>query len=481
VSAAETSAAARAVAGARHAVAGWARLEPGARARPIALAARLLADEADGLAETVAGSSRCSVEEAWTAEIVPTLDALRWLAAAGPRALQPRALRGSTLQWYFRATRHRLHWDPHGVVGVVTPANRVLFTALPQVAAALVAGNAVVWKPAPAGAAVAVHVTSVLYRAGVPAALLRVVPGGPAAAAAVVAAGVDLLHFTGGAGAGRALYLAQARHGRPAILELSGRHVAVVLAPADAARVAGELTWAKRAGDGRDCVAVQLVLAEASVHDALREALAAAHRDERAGRRSAEEQRRLAALVEDALRAGAKLVAGAPGGAVVLTGVHPGMRVVDEEVAGPVLGLAAVQSAGEALARVNGSPWRLSASVWSADTARARRLAAGLDVGQVWINTALHPTAQPEVTLAGRGASGFGPTRGLPGLMAMAHPRVVSEAPLRARPHWSAPPAAVRDLVRATVHLRFARGLRGRLSAAVTLARALGRLARATA
>jgi delta 1-pyrroline-5-carboxylate dehydrogenase len=214
------------------------------------------------------------------------------------------------------------------------------------------------------------------------------------------------------------------------------------------------------------------------VLDALVAALGALAADGVAAPRDPGETERLATLVDDALRRGARLVGGAPEGVALLTGVRPSMRVVDEEVHGPVLGFAVLASADEAVAWINRGAFRLSASVWSGRPARAHAIARRLDVGQVWINDMLHPAAHAEVTLAGRGASGYGASRGLPGLMEMIAPKVISTTPLRApRRHFAPGNPATVDLFRATVAVAFARGRR-RLSALGDGARALARLMR---
>jgi aldehyde dehydrogenase (NAD+) len=448
------------------------------RAAVIAVAASLLAAEADDLARAVAAPGRRPLVEVWSGEIVPTIDALGWLAREGARALRPAALSRARRQWYFRAARHQLRFEPHGLVGIVTPSSSLLFLAVPQVAAALLAGNGVVWKPAPAGSAVAARVGSVLSRAGLPPGTLRIVHGGAEAARDLVLAGVDKLHFTGGSAAGLELYRLQAARGRPAVLELSGRHVAVVLDDADAALAARGLVWGKLVNGGRNCISPQLVLATRGIVPAL----VAAMREAMAGVEPAllapEDDRRLGELVEDALARGARLVHGAPWPALV-SGVRPGMRLVDEEVQGPVLALAAVASAADAIAWVNGAAHRLSASIWTSSPAAGRDLARRLDVGQVWLNDLLHPAAHPEVALAGRGESGFGASRGLAGLMEMVQPKVVSEMPLRARRwHHRAGDPGTLDLFRATARLAAARDARTRLGALGLLARALVRCAR---
>jgi acyl-CoA reductase-like NAD-dependent aldehyde dehydrogenase len=479
--------AAAAVLAARAAWRDWARIELGERARVIGRAAHILAAQVDSIAEAIALASGRPATEVWSAEIVPTLDALRWIARRGPRVLRPQAPGSSWLQWYFRAGRHRLLWEPHGVVGIVTPGNSLLFLAAPQIAGALAAGNAVIWKPAPAGAVVASRAAAIFYRAGLPPALLQVAVGGAETARAMVREGVDKLFFTGGSAAGLELYRLQAEQGRPAVLELSGHHVAVVLADADLDLAASGLVWGKLVNGGRNCVSVQLVLVERSIYeDFLARVRAALARVSGAdcpipGRRS-ETSTPHEELVADALARGARLVERAPSGAVLVADVKPGMRVVDEEIAGPVLAVGAVESEAAAAAWINDGGCRLSASIWSGWPARAQALALGLDVGQVWINEELAPVAQPELTLAGRGASGFGASRGVAGLMEMVQPKVISTLPARGRRrHYFPTSPGVEAMFRATVGLGFAAGLGGRLRATGALARSLVRLMRGRA
>jgi acyl-CoA reductase-like NAD-dependent aldehyde dehydrogenase len=461
---------------ARRAGPAWAATPLAARAAVLARAAQDLA-AADWLAQAIARASGRPLDEVWSAEVLPTVDALRWLAGSGASALRPRRIPSSGLQWFFRPARHELSWEPFGVVGVVSPGNSLLFLAVPQIAGAILGGNAVLWKSAPAGAEVAIAVHGLFRRAGLPAGVLEVVPGAAPAARALVRAGVDKLFFTGGRPAGLALYRLQAEAGRPAVLELSGRHVALVLADAPPARTARGLVWGKLQNQGRNCVSVQLVLAERRGARALVEALSAAMASAAGVPRaplSPEERARLAAMVADATARGARVAYGGPdeGLPAVLDGVAPGMRVADEEALGPILAVAPVDSAADAVTWVNASESRLSASVWSADVRRARQLAARLDVGQVWINDTLHPTAQPAVPLTGRGRSGFGASRGLAGLLETVQPKVVSVMPGWApRFHQRAGSPATARLLAATARLGAATTLRARLGAGAALLR----------
>jgi len=469
---------------ARAAQPAWASLPLAARARVIEETARMLADEGPRLASLLSEPSGQPPAALWSAEILPTLDALRWLAREGSRQLAPRPLQRSWLQWYVRATRHTLAWDPFGVVGVVTPGNAPLFLAVPQVAAALLAGNGVLWKPSPSGDAIAGLAASVFRRAGLPVDLLQVIEGGAEAARAVVEAGVDKLFFTGGSAAGLSLYRLQAERGRPAVLELSGRHVALVLADADLSMAARGIAWGKLANRGRNCISVQLVLAARPVYadflTQIRNAMAGASESPGVRPTDPREIGRLRRLTEEAVERGARLMFGNGTGPTLLADVTPGMCVVDEEIQGPILTAAPVESEAEAIAWVNRSPYRLSASLWSADPARARRVAECLDVGQVWINDVLHPVAQPSVPLVGRGKSGFGASRGLAGLLEMVQPKVISETPGRAaRRHYEPLPPAGADLFQNTAAVAFASGVKARLAGLVRLLKTLTGLARA--
>ena len=464
--------------GVRLAGAAWAAEPLATRAAVLARAARDLAS-AEWLVQELEHATGCPAHEVWSAELLPTVDALQWLAKTGRAALRPRRLPGSGLQWFFRSVRHTLHWDPLGVVGVISPANSLLFLAVPQIAGALLSGNAVLWKPALIGTGIARAVLALLERAGLPQGVLRIVPGEAEAAQAVVAAGIDKLFFTGSARAGLALYRLQAEAGRPAVLELSGRHAAVVMADTALAPTARGLVWGKLANGGRNCVSVQLVLVErplaAALVVALGDALAAAWPGG-SRRLPGSELARLGAFVADATVRGARVAHAGPAGGLpaAVVDVARGMRVVDEEILGPIIAVAAVDVAEDAVDWINGDEARLSASVWSADVTRAQRLAARLDVGQVWINDALHPTAQPAVPLAGRGRSGFGASRGLAGLMETVQPKVVSVMPRWApRFHYQSPGPATERLFAATARLAAARGLRARLLAGATLLRAL--------
>jgi hypothetical protein len=235
------------------------------------------------------------------------------------------------------------------------------------------------------GTGIARDVLALLERAGLPEGVLRIVAGEAEAAQAVVAAGIDKLFFTGSARAGLTLYRLQAEAGRPAVLELSGRHAAVVMADTALARTARGLVWGKLANGGRNCVSVQLVLVErplaAALVVALGDALAAAW-PAGSGRLPDDELARLGAFVADASARGARIAYAGPDGGLpaVVADVTRGMRVVDEEIRGRSSPLRYWTSPNCRLDQRRQA--RLSASVWALMPAQAwpRASTSALDV-----------------------------------------------------------------------------------------------------
>jgi betaine-aldehyde dehydrogenase len=149
---------------------------------------------------------------------------------------------------------------------------------------------------------------------------------------------VDKLFFTGGSAAGLALYRLQAERGRPAVLELSGRHVALVLVDADLSMAARGIAWGKLANRGRNCISVQLALVERPAYadflSRVGAAMAVASGAPCVKPTDPREIGRLRRLTEEAVERGARLMFGGGTGPALLADVAPGMRVVDEEIRG---------------------------------------------------------------------------------------------------------------------------------------------------
>lgn len=340
----------------------------------------------------------------------------RQLIAAASAALAPiEACQGGT---HTTITR-----EPLGVVAAITPWNFPLGMARELLVPALVAGNTVVFKPSPlvplTGAALAE-----VFTAELPAGVLTLVQGGDETGKALVAAPIDMVGFVGSVEAGRHIMAACAGGLKRLVLELGGKDPMIVCADADLEAAAKYAVRESMRNSGQVCCAVERIYVEAPAAARFTELVVKAARAVTVGdphdevfmgpMASAEQRAHVLTQLEDARKHGAKVLLGGkalPGPGfflepTVLAGVTDAMDLSRRETFGPVAAIRTVQSADEAVALANASPYGLGASVWTADTARGRQLAARLESGQVGVNRGLGGAGDPP--WCGVKHSGFG-------------------------------------------------------------------------
>jgi acyl-CoA reductase-like NAD-dependent aldehyde dehydrogenase len=256
---------------------------------------------------------------------------------------------------------------------------------------------------------------------------------------------VGKIVFTGSVPTARRVMAAAAPNVTSLVLELGGKDPAIVLRDADLERAAQGIVWGAFMNAGQTCASVERLYVEAPVAAELTERIVAGARalrlgspleaDVEIGPMTLDRQRRIVEEhVADARERGAEVVTGGerlPGPGfyyppTVLTRVDHGMRIMREESFGPVLPIQVVECAEEALELANDSPYGLTASVWTRDRERARRLESGLRAGVVTVNDVLYSYGDPGVPFGGFKQSGFGRTHGLAGLREMVQVKFVS-------------------------------------------------------
>ena len=445
----------RAVEAAREAQRGWAATPVGERARVLARFGRVLVERRLDVATIVSRENGKPVGEALATEVLVALDFAQYYARLAPRRLAPQVAPSLTMSTLLK--RVQIEYHPHGVVGVISPWNYPFQLAAGVVLPALVAGNAVVLKPSEFTPTSGVILAELLARAGLPDGVLQVVPGDGSAGAALVAAGVNRVSFTGSVGTGRRVAASCAALLIPCSLELGGSDPAIVLDDADLERAARGLSWGRFSNAGQTCVAPKRVYVEAGVFDRFTAALAREVGRLTVGPGSVEgtevgpmiresQVTALRAQFDDALQRGATIVARAPADGLsersyfpptVLTNVTPEMRVLHEETFGPLLPVVRVADEDEAIRLANASDFGLSASVWSGDAARGRRVAARLEAGTVAVNDVTIVAGLSNVPHGGVKASGMGRSHGEQGLLECVEPRtVVTDRWAAARQLW---------------------------------------------
>ncbi len=412
----------------------WAGQPVGARVRVLRRFHESLFRRRREVADALTRENGKPLSEAIGSEIAIALDFANYYAREAPRFLRAPWYNAGSLA--MKRKRVRVAHEPYGVVGVISPWNYPFMLSAGVVIPALVTGNAVLLKPSEFTPESGEILRSLFTDAGVPRDLFVVLQGDGSTGAALCDAAVDKIFFTGSAHTGRRVAMKCAERLIPCGLELGGSDAAIVLADADVHHAASGIAWGRFSNAGQTCVAPKRIYVEAPAYDAFIAALAAAVKTLRVGAGGAAETDigpmiragAVAALEsqrDDAVARGATVVAtaavaGTNGGSffppTVLANVPAEARVLREETFGPLLPVVRVKDADEAIALANASEFGLSASIWSADTARAARLAERIEAGTVVINDSVVIAGMADVPHGGVKQSGIGRTHGKAGL-----------------------------------------------------------------
>lgn len=301
--------------------------------------------------------------------------------------------------------------EPVGVCGQISPWNYPLLQAAWKLAPALAAGCTVVMKPSEITPLTTIKVTELCVEAGIPDGVVNLVlgPGATVGAELAESPDVDLISFTGGIETGKTIMRAAAGNVKKVALELGGKNPNIVFDDADFETALDYLLNGVFFHAGQICSAGARVMLQDGIHDRMVEALrermsrirlgdgmtpgtqmgpliSAAHRDKVEGyiRIGREEGARL--LLGGGRPSDPTLARGFFVEPTLFTDCANDMRIVQEEVFGPVITVERFSTEEEALRNANSTIYGLSAGFWTRDPDRIRRMSAGLRFGTVWVN-----------------------------------------------------------------------------------------------
>lgn len=403
----------------RTAATAWSEVTLNSRLAIVRRARHLIAQSALEIAATI---THRSIRDTLVSEVLPLLDAMRFLERRATRLLAPRKLRGGRPLWLLGVSAE-IQRTPLGVVLILGPGNYPLFLPCAQAIQALVAGNTVCLKPAASCEGPVAAVAQVLYQAGLPSDVLRLLE--PDAGPAAVACDFDRIVLTGSAQTGIEVLTAAAANLTPATMELSGCDATYVLQSADVRKVAGCLAYGLALNGGATCIAPRRVFVHESLAAALEQHLISLLPTIAPARVAGSVAAQLALLAAQAVRSGARLLYSGPNGATVLANARCDMALLRRDIFAPWLAIVPVPTMEFALQESKKCPYALGASIFGS-VKEARQLAQRIHAGSVCINDVIVPTADPRLPFGGSGRSGFGRTRGAEGLLEMTMTRTVS-------------------------------------------------------
>jgi succinate-semialdehyde dehydrogenase/glutarate-semialdehyde dehydrogenase len=406
----------------------WAQLPLAGRARYMKRAQQVLLDQIDELAQLLSREQGKPLNESYVMELIPTIDALGWIADAGQQILADERI--PQPQAFTKMKKSVFSYEPLGVVGVIAPWNYPWSIPFGEVAMALMAGNGVVLKPASLTPLIGDRIREVFERAGFPDGLVRTVHGGGAVGNALVESSAAKIFFTGSVDVGRRVGVACAERLKGSVLELGGKDAQVVCADANLEHAVSGCLWGGFANAGQTCAGIERVYVVREVAERFIEGVVSGADgltvgdplsfDTEVGPMVSREQYELVKeLVDDAVANGAQLRCGGPVeheaypeaafyAPAVLTGVTHDMRIMREEIFGPVVPIVEVDSEEEAIQLANDSNFGLSASVWTLDRAKGDRIARRLEAGSVWINDHMYSHGTCQCSWGGVKESGIG-------------------------------------------------------------------------
>ncbi|MED0753265.1 betaine-aldehyde dehydrogenase [Bacillus amyloliquefaciens] len=329
--------------------------------------------------------------------------------------------------------------EPIGVCGQITPWNYPLLQASWKIAPALAAGNTIVLKPSEITPLTTIKVFQLIEEAGIPKGAANLVLGPGASVGDELARNldVDLVSFTGGIETGKKIMQAASGNVKKIALELGGKNPNIVFQDADLETAADQALNAVFFHAGQVCSAGSRLLVDEAIHDEFLAELIKRtkriklgngfHEDTESGPLiSAEHRAKVEKYVEIGIEEGAKLETGGkrPDDPALQNGFFyeptifsnckSDMRIVQEEIFGPVLTVESFSSEEEVIRLANDTIYGLAGAVWSKDIEKCERVAQKLRMGTVWIND-FHPYFA-QAPWGGYKQSGFGRELGKIGL-----------------------------------------------------------------
>jgi phenylacetaldehyde dehydrogenase len=402
----------------------WSKMSPAQRGKLIWKLADLIEKHKEEFAQMESLDNGKPLTIARVADVPLTVETFRYYAGWATK------IEGNTIPLTLAEPLKYLAYtvrEPVGVVGQIIPWNFPLLMAAWKLGPALAAGCTVVLKPAEQTPLSSLRLGELIQEAGFPDGVVNIVPGYGETAGAALAAhpDVDKVAFTGSTEVGRLILQAAAGNLKKVSLELGGKSPNVVLGDADLDSAIPGAASAIFFNHGQCCCAGSRLFVEEKIFDKVVEGIAGAAEkirvkpgfdpDSDMGPLVSEEQlNRVCGYLESGVREGAKPVTG--GSRIgnegyfvkptVLVNTNDKMKVVREEIFGPVVAAIPFRDASEIVARANDTVYGLAAGVWSRDIKKANIMASKLRAGTVWINC--YNVFDPALPFGGYKQSGWG-------------------------------------------------------------------------
>lgn len=411
----------------------WSKRPYADRAQKLRDVRNAFANAGEQIVEVLSNEIGRPAAESWFAEVIPNVELFDYWIKNAKRFLKTEKLKLSPIN--YPGKKVRIEYLPQGVIGLITPWNFPVSIPLRALVPALLAGNAVVWKPSEWSASAGQKLFDI-FESHLPEGLLQIVHGAGETGAAVVEHS-DYVIFTGSVATGRRIGIRCAERGIGSSLELGGKDAAYVAPDANLERTIPGLVWGAMNNAGQNCASVERIYVHKIIYDKFVEQYTdelktvLAHAQPQVGPVINDNQAAIIkAQVDAAVASGATaIVGGTVDGRIasptVLCGTSEDMDVVSEETFGPVVPIICVDSPEEAFEKINNSKYGLTCSIWTQNYDWAESVRNQLSSGVISLNNHGFSAAIPAAPWVGVRDSGNGVTNSHHALMEMVRARTV--------------------------------------------------------
>ncbi len=394
----------------------------------------LIYQNRDEIANLITKENGKPIFESYSTEIIPTLSIASYYLKKSSKFLKPHKERIK-----LPVMIHKKSWieyEPYGVIGIISPWNYPLLLPMGQIIPALIAGNAVIFKPSEWTSLVGKKIDELINSTGIPEGVFNTIYGEAEVGEALVKSPIDKLFFTGSTAVGKIIAKATAEKLLPVSLELGGKDPAIVLEDSDLDRTVQGILWGCLMNAGQTCVSIERVYVDEKIFDSFISKMIDCLKNIKSFSESmyydysniklTKQVQIIKDQIEDALEKGAKILFGAKidGNFVqptLLIDVNHSMKVMQEETFGPVIPVMKFKSIDEAINLANDSNYGLSASVWTKNIKLGIQIAKKIKSGSVLINDSISYFGAGEAIVGGIKMSGNGRVHSRSGIMEMVY------------------------------------------------------------
>lgn len=419
----------------------WRKTSYRERADFLMQARTCILDKLEEIAGLISDEAGKPVAESLSMEIAPVLDLMQYFAKNAQKILKPQKINIGLYGLLGRSSR--IIYQPLGVVGIIPAWNYPFSIPLGEAAMALMAGNTVIIKPSELTPFTGLKIGEIFEKAGLPENVVQVITGDGGTGAALVDSAPDKIMFTGSVATGRKIAAAAAKNLTSVVLELGGKDPMVVFEDANLELAASAAIWGAFCNSGQSCSSVERLYVQETAAKELTNLIVektkqleqnlGSEETTDIGAMSSERQMQIVEdHVEDFRKNGAKILTGGKRNTnfagtfyepTVIAGATNEMRGMQEETFGPTLPIATFKTEDEAVKLANESEFGLTASVWTRDLAKGKRIAEKIEAGTVCVNEVLYTHGIGQTPWGGFKNSGRGRTHGVEGLMELVQPQ----------------------------------------------------------